>query len=148
MSKHYRWTYSINNPTEDDVRKMLTVFARKSTLEYDAQDEVGDTGTPHIQGHIVFKCQRTMTALAKDFPRAHLEVMYKSVLANRRYCTKERTRAPNGRRWSSNSSDLYVPEKEKVLLALGRMRLERLKKIMDDQRLDLICNGLLDDKYI
>ncbi len=148
MSKHYRWTFSINNPTENDVEKMLIVFARRGTLKYDAQDEIGGTGTPHIQGYITFKYQRTMSAVSKDFPRAFLKVMYKCVLANVRYCTKVETRAPNGRRWSSNTSISFTSEKDKVIFALGKMRLERLKKIMDDQRLDLICEGLLDDKYI
>lgn len=148
MSKHYRWCFTINNPTDGDETKMLNCFSKRGTLQYFAQDEIGKNGTPHLQGCVVFKCQRTMSAVAKDFPRARLSVMYKALAANRSYCTKEETRAPNGRRWSSSLSAAKVPEREKCLEALETLRLAMIKRIIDRDMLDKICRGWISDQYI
>lgn len=149
MKKHRNWCYTINNPTEEDEKKMLIVFARSTTINYFAQDEIGEKNkVPHIQGFVSFKHQRTRSAVSKDFPRARLSVMYKCILANTRYCTKEKTRAPNGRQWSFAPLQDVRPERVKVLEELENLRLEDLKRIIDNDWLDKICNGEVDDVYI
>ncbi len=87
--------------SEDDVGKLLMLF--ELCTDYFAQDEIGKKyKTPHIQGCISLKYQKTMSALVKKWlPHAHLEPCYKSLVANKRYCLKDETRAPNGRRWVS-----------------------------------------------
>ncbi len=99
MRKYRNWGFTINNPTEEDVDQLLKLFER--CTNYFAQDEIGKkTGTPHIQGCIALRSQTTQSALSKKWlPRAFLKPCYKSFIANIRYCSKDDSRAPNGRRW-------------------------------------------------
>ena len=53
--------------------------------------EVGEQGTPHLQGYIKFKKQKRFTAIRKLMPcliRAHLEVAYAAGGNNAIYCSK------------------------------------------------------------
>ncbi len=69
-SKH--WCFTINNWTSEDGAKLDNNLAK---FEYFVVGkEVGEDGTPHIQGYAVFKNRQYMTAVKKVFPRAHLEI--------------------------------------------------------------------------
>ena len=50
--------------------------------------EVGESGTPHLQGTIVFPQQRTVSAVIKDLPGCHVELCI-DVFASIEYCKKE-----------------------------------------------------------
>lgn len=141
--KHHHWGFTINNPTEGDVAKMLSAFERATN--YFAQDEIGPVNkVPHIQGFISFKSQRYRLAMSKDFPRAFLKPCYKCVLANMRYCSKNDTRAPNGRRWQFNLSDVrYMSEKDRVFTHLESLRIKVNQALLDKEILDLLCRGLI-----
>nr|WAE42259.1 MAG: replication associated protein [Cressdnaviricota sp.] len=47
--------------------------------------EIGTEGTRHMQGYVYYKDQRTLSAVSKDFPRAHLIVSNGSAEENRIY---------------------------------------------------------------
>lgn len=63
------WCFTINNPTEDDWRQMKEIECRYICYA----PEIGDNGTPHIQGYVMFNSPRHLSALKKIMPRAHLE---------------------------------------------------------------------------
>jgi len=78
--------FTLNNYTPeetDDIRKLVykyLVFGR----------EVGEQGTPHLQGYIYFKNAKTLSAAIKTFPRrAHLEIAIDTATGNYGYCTKD-----------------------------------------------------------
>lgn len=50
--------------------------------------EVGDSGTPHLQGFLYFKSGKTPQALIKKFPGAHIEPS-REIQASIDYCKKE-----------------------------------------------------------
>ncbi len=52
-------------------------------------EEIGENETPHLQGYIVYKNARTMSAIKKDIPRAHLEQAKGNSYQNREYCVKD-----------------------------------------------------------
>ena len=51
--------------------------------------EIGEEGTPHLQGYIAFVSQKTFSAVKSIHPRAHWEVAKGDAESNREYCSKE-----------------------------------------------------------
>lgn len=76
---------TVNNWTEADSQ----CFADCGAQYYVYGDEVGDEGTPHLQGYVYFKSQRTMASLKKKFPRAHLDKRKGSHEQAVDYCKKD-----------------------------------------------------------
>jgi len=76
----------LNNYTPEEL-DALTVLDCKYML---AGKEVGENGTPHIQGYIVFLNPLRFKEAARRIPRAHLEPAQGDVEQNYAYCTKEK----------------------------------------------------------
>ncbi len=76
------WVYTLNHPTKKEIEtlKELTVSKHRSCLE------VGEEGTPHLQGAITFKRAYRLTQLKKLFPRIHWEGA--KVIDAENYCIK------------------------------------------------------------
>ena len=51
--------------------------------------EVGDSGTPHLQGFVVYKNAGSLDRTRKDFPGCHVEVMKSKIASNVTYCSKQ-----------------------------------------------------------
>jgi len=68
--------------------------------EYDEKDmrylifqlEMGEEGTIHYQGYVAFRNARTISAVSRYFPRAHIEIARGTEEQCIAYCTKEDTR--------------------------------------------------------
>lgn len=67
---------------EDDVKELGAQY-----LTYGR--EVGESGTPHLQGYVYFKNPRTFGSLKKKINRAHIEVRKGSHEQARDYCQKD-----------------------------------------------------------
>ncbi len=91
------WSLTINNHTEDDVAQLHTVF--NLCDDFACQEEVGKSGTPHVQGYIYFKNGKTDKVVRGLIPRGHWERARKR-MALKMYCSKEKTRT--GRQWRKN----------------------------------------------
>ena len=86
MSRARGWTLTINNWVEDD---MVNFTNEAETAEYAVVGkEVGEQGTPHLQGYIYFKNARSFKSIKKAFPNAHIEVAKGNAQQNQKYCTK------------------------------------------------------------
>lgn len=66
--KFREFVYTINNYTEDDLAAVRTIKSRYHIWA----PEVGESGTPHIQGYIVFTNPRSRKGLSKELKRAWL----------------------------------------------------------------------------
>jgi hypothetical protein len=91
MSKRQRrWSLTLNNPTDEVLAHLNEIDARYVKYAIFAQ-EVGEKGTPHIQGFIHFKNAKTLTATKKFLgsEKWHLEVSQGTDFENREYCTKD-----------------------------------------------------------
>lgn len=81
MAKY--WCFTINNPETEPVFDPETMqyllFGR----------ETGESGTPHLQGYVVFKTRKRLTALKKIWPTAHFEHAKGTPDHNYAYCTKD-----------------------------------------------------------
>lgn len=87
-SKH--WCFTINNYTIYDTVQIAD-FADEQTSYLVIGKEVGDDGTPHLQGYMVFKQKKRLTQVKKLMPRAHLEIKYVKSTPSQssQYCMKD-----------------------------------------------------------
>lgn len=83
--KSRAWFLTLNNPSEEEIQKMMTIKFRYIIFQH----EVGEEGTPHIHACI---CYENAVVMPKRYvPRGHWERVYK-LDACIAYCSKEETR--------------------------------------------------------
>lgn len=75
MSRAKYWCFTLNNPTADERTKVVALDGDVS-LEYLVfGNEVGESGTPHLQGFVSFVARVRLTQLKQVISdRAHFEV--------------------------------------------------------------------------
>jgi len=85
--------FTLNNPTDDERHDLFNAL---ESLAYGIKftgcgREIGEEGTPHLQGFICFGNAKTFSAIHSipGLLRAHFEVMKGSVDSNITYCSKE-----------------------------------------------------------
>ncbi len=94
----YRYCFTLNNYSESEVVQLvhqLNALCKK----YIFQEEIGESGTPHLQGSIWLITRKRITALKKVNSRAHWSTM-RNEQASIDYCRKSDTKKPNGEMWS------------------------------------------------
>ena len=69
-SVHKSWCFTINNYTSNDEAFVNNLECQRLAVG----KEVGESGTPHLQGFVVFKKGYRFSAMKKLFPTAHLQV--------------------------------------------------------------------------
>lgn len=79
------WCFTLNNYTDADVSS-ISLWPSKYTI---FGKEVGDEGTPHLQGYTQFSSKKRLTALKKLHPSAHWEPAKGTAEQNRVYCSKQ-----------------------------------------------------------
>lgn len=90
MAQSKRFTFTINNYSEDDIEFVKNNFGIYGMCN---EEICPTTGTPHLQGFCIFKSnQRIDPALKKLHARAHWEVMRESIEKNEDYCSKAESR--------------------------------------------------------
>ena len=82
------YCFTLNNYTEDEFERISRVCAAESQYAIVGR-EVGEQGTPHLQGYIRFKrAYRFSTVKDRHLTRCHVEVAHGSARQNREYCSK------------------------------------------------------------
>lgn len=98
MSIAKNWCFTLNNYNEDDLSRLSIasdVLPKASVAYLLYQEEVGEAGTPHLQGFITFSTKKRIGPVKKVVgDRAHVEVAKGTPDANRIYCTKTKSRVP------------------------------------------------------
>jgi len=82
------WCFTLNNYTENELTQILRLFDVKKWT-YIIGKEVGESGTPHLQGFITHKNPIAFNTLQKQMPRAHLEKAIANLDCNYAYCSKD-----------------------------------------------------------
>lgn len=88
LSKY--WCFTLNNYTETQVES-IKVWLRAECNYAIYQKEVGESGTPHLQGYFILSDRKDFTWVRRRFPGegAHFEKAKGSPLSNKEYCSKE-----------------------------------------------------------
>lgn len=80
-----RWCFTLNNPTADDETTFSTVEATYTIFGR----ETGDSGTPHLQGFVIFANPKRLSGVKKVHSRCHWEVARGTSLEASEYCKKD-----------------------------------------------------------
>lgn len=83
-----KWIMTLNNYTLDEVDK-IECYLKKNCDKWIFGFEVGEQGTPHLQGYMEFKSARSLDALRKVCARWHLENARGSLKQNYDYTSKD-----------------------------------------------------------
>lgn len=79
MAKSRNFQFTLNNYTQEHEDKLKKMFDDKKLLCVQYGREVGESGTPHLQGYVNLKYGKTITAMNKFFTKhlgkaPHLEI--------------------------------------------------------------------------
>lgn len=80
-----RWCFTLNNYTAEDVAKFLAL----TCVYLVVGREVGDSGTPHLQGFIIWDSMKRLSAVKKIDGRAHWEPARGTTDQASDYCKKD-----------------------------------------------------------
>lgn len=81
MSQAKNWCYTLNNPTAP--------LDLSDTIYHVYGEEVGESGTPHYQGYVVFAQRKRLSQLKKLSATAHWEVSKGTPIQASDYCKKD-----------------------------------------------------------
>lgn len=89
MSRSKHWCFTLNNYTEEEQLRLRDVICSDVVYIIFGR-EIGDSGTPHLQGYVSFSARRGLAWIrAKISSRAHFEVARGSPSQAAAYCRKD-----------------------------------------------------------
>ncbi len=94
------WFLTWNNYTTEDVERLI-MFCNEFCSKYDFGEEIGESGTPHLQGQITLKRKRRLTFMKKLDCRIHWEKT-KSV-----YHAIDYTKKEGGKHYTNVSNTVF-----------------------------------------
>lgn len=95
MSRNRNYAFTWNNYPIDWSDVIDQLFTEKSIKYIIGGEEIGESGTPHIQGHIDLASAKTISALQKTVQRYGMKCAIKTCSTrihaenNRKYCMKD-----------------------------------------------------------
>lgn len=84
-SQGRRWCFTLNNYSELDIAVLKDISVKSIIVG----KEVGESGTPHLQGFIKFNTAKRLIAVKKILDKAHWETAKGSDDHNLVYCSKD-----------------------------------------------------------
>lgn len=82
-----RWCFTLNNYSDDDIDRLVPIL-NEYCSKYIVGKEVGEQGTPHLQGFFEFKTKRRPVNLFNN-KKIHFEKTRGGDIDNVVYCSKE-----------------------------------------------------------
>lgn len=89
--KNRDYVFTLNRWTEAEREAICQMGTGIHTRYLVFGEEVGENGTPHLQGFIQFKNARSFAAVKKDFGRSHIESRRGTPQEAADYCKKDAT---------------------------------------------------------
>jgi len=84
--RHVRWCFTLNNWTEQEYDKIIKWDMIRYLI---VGKEIGESGTPHLQGYVEWTRARFLSPLKKLNKRIHWAEARAEFHPNREYCSKE-----------------------------------------------------------
>lgn len=122
------WCFTINNDTFEDLCGLMEMEFKYMVFGF----EIGENGTPHIQGYVSFENPRDRGGVAKLIPRGHLLIARGTAQQNYVYCTAD--------------GDFY--EFGRFPQPGERVDLEEIKILLDEKKPSSVIADLYFTDYI
>lgn len=84
MVRNRNYCFTLNNYTEDEYQSIITIECRYLIVGR----EIGEQGTPHLQGYVAFRDAISFENARRRLVRAHITVALGDALSNFEYCSK------------------------------------------------------------
>lgn len=101
------WCFTLNNYSESDIASVIKVVSSNSSNKWIIGREVGESGTPHLQGFIHFTKKLRFTQVKKIHNQAHWTKCRGTEIENVAYCSKDGDYI--------SSPNLHVPKPLKLI---------------------------------
>lgn len=88
ISPSIRWIMVLNNYTEDEIIYVSSICSKYCKYAI-IEKEIGECGTPHLQGYFEFKTKMRPCSVFNKCSRIHFEKARDSREVNDRYCGKD-----------------------------------------------------------
>nr|WAE43223.1 MAG: replication associated protein [Cressdnaviricota sp.] len=93
LPRSFGWCFTLNNYTEEEYQRCIDVQCRYIVIG----KEIGESGTPHLQGYVHYSTNVPMSRVKKDLStRAHVERRFGTVSEAANYCKKDGNFFENG----------------------------------------------------
>ena len=120
MNRSRGWCFTLNNYSVEEEETIRNAPCAYMLFER----ERGDEGTPHLQGYVHFKNEKSLKQLKALMPRAHVEARKGTIQQAIEYCQKEGD-------WEEHGEKPKMPkEKGEGEKKSGAESLRRRKKVM------------------
>lgn len=130
MSVTKRWCFTINNP---DSTKEWFLEKWKDLITYIVMgDEVGDSGTPHIQGFVIFKSNKRLSTCKQLHRQAHWEPAMGNNKQASDYCKKGDKFVEWGEMPGDRGQDGGKANKQRYMTAVALAKEGRIDEIDAD----------------
>lgn len=134
-TKMRAWCFTWNNYTEENIEYLIKTFEKE---QYLFGKEKGSQNTPHLQGVVRFKNQRTFKSVRKIFMNNHIEPC-QNWQASLNYCSKD------GETYTNIKSKMKKKTKKERILEIVYNNV--VWKKWQQDIIDII-NGEVDDRLI
>lgn len=115
------WCFTLNNYTEAEITCISKITPSPVYLVYGK--EVGESGTPHLQGYIYFTNQISFSSIKKKMPtRTHLEKTIGTPEQASTYCKKDGTFIETGDLPQKQGKRNDLTETKKLLMKTQKMK--------------------------
>lgn len=85
-----RWCFTLNNPSQGEKDLIKSIFESEHCKYGIYGNEVGESGTPHLQGFVIFETNKRLNAVRRLLStRAHYETAKGNNTQASEYCKKE-----------------------------------------------------------
>lgn len=81
------WVFTLNNYTDEDLERIAKPYEQVKYIAY--SKEVGESGTPHLQGFVCMWDPCRLSFFKRQLPRAHMEIMMGRLQDSDVYCSKQ-----------------------------------------------------------
>jgi hypothetical protein len=135
ISPSKQWCFTYNNYLSEDICSIVSIF-NENHCKYVFQEETGESGTPHLQGSVMFENKVRPMSIFKMFKGIHWEKT-KDLKASIAYCCKEESRTGNV------FSNIPLPKKLKLIENLYEWQnsiIKGIKEIPDDRKIYWFCD--------